>query len=300
MKESVTIREVGVREGLQRHPNVIGTRQKLELIQLLSECGLSEIEVTSFVRPDRVPQLADADELTYLLLPHPHVRYTGLYLNEKGFIRGESGGSLANRAWIPLAVSDSFLRKNSNISLQESIETVAQWQGLFNRYCKDSVCLMISTCFGCNDEGPFHPDSLVALIEAVSSRLSNKPSEICLADTMGWGNPLVVRHSIRCILSMLPDTSISLHLHDTRGCGIANAYAGYLEGVRIFDASVGGVGGCPFVEGASGNIATEELVYLFESMGVDTGISLASLRRPFSYLRDTLKVQTFSTFFGTV
>lgn len=274
----VEIREVGPREGFQSFHTVVPTPDKASLIAALAKTGLQEIEVTSFVRPDRVPQLADAEALVAMLPQQPHVRYTALCLNQNGFKRSEATQKLSTRGWLYTSPSNSFLKANSNTSIDDSLRTIPEWCALFRTYSKSVHGLMVSNAFGCAYEGAMPSQTVRDLVERYRHALAQhgeKLHEICLADTVGMGTPRSVEE---CIVALQPlGITISLHLHDTRGLGLVNAFTGLKLGVSIFESSVGGIGGCPFTPGAAGNIASEDLVYLCESLGIKTGIDLAAL-----------------------
>lgn len=275
MPERVEIREVGPREGFQNLSVVVSTDKKLELIALLAAAGFSEIEVSSLVRADRVPQLADADDLVRRLPEGGSTRWIALYLNQKGFERGESLGKLSNRAWLYTSPSDTFLAKNSNSSMDQGLADIPAWCALFQSRGKPVHGLMVSNAFGCNYEGAVSAERVVALVSRYRDALAKQGevlSEVCLADTVGLATPDTFE---RCVMEVQKlGIPISLHLHDTRGLGLLHAYLGLQMGVSTFESSVGGVGGCPFTPGASGNIATEDLVYLCNSLGIATGIDI--------------------------
>ena len=279
LPEKILIREVGPREGFQTSSSIIATAKKLEIIRALAQTGLQEIEVTSFVRPDKVPQLADADDLvTSLSTEGLPAALTALYLNQKGFIRAIQYPELLVRGWIATSVSDAFLSKNSNSSRRDDLNSVATWCSLFASHGKMLHGLMLSNSFGCAYEGQVDPQQVLRLIKefALAATQSGQPlREVCLADTVGMGSPPVVEYLVKGVQDM--GIEPSLHLHNTRGLGLVNAYEGLRHGVRIFESSVGGVGGCPFTAGASGNIATEELVYLCETLSVETGVAMTKL-----------------------
>jgi hydroxymethylglutaryl-CoA lyase len=279
LPSQVTIREVGPREGVQILQTIIPTESKLKIIQALVRSGIKEIEVASFVRPDRVPTMADVDALVAGLPRHSDVDFTALYLNQKGFLRAEGSGVLKNRGWLYTSPSESFLKANSNVSLNDSLAAVSSWIELFNQHGKVLHGLMVSAAFGCGYEGRIES----AQVELVVRRFIDECrkagadlEEVCLADTIGVANPRSVRATVRA-LRQLGVPTISLHLHNTWGLAAANVYAGLLEGVSLFESSVGGMGGCPFTPGASGNVATEDVVYLCHSMGITTGIDLKNL-----------------------
>lgn len=298
MTSKVMIREVGCREGFQNLDRVVPTECKVKLIELLSECGLESIETTAFVRADRVPQMADAEEVVRRLAKRPGVTYTALYLNPRGFERAEEVGGLSNEGWIPAAVSEPFLRRNNNLTFEQFFDGLPAWQDAFRSRGKGVHGIMVSAAFGSNEEGSIGAEPAVDLIRKVEERLGAPLKEVCLADTMGWGTPDKVRRAVAGVRQVSP-AEVSLHLHDTRGMGIANAAAGLEEGVRIFDSSVGGVGGCPFVKGAAGNVATEDLLFLCEAMGYSTGIDEARLYAAVEYLETVLGFPPPSRCYGT-
>ncbi len=279
LPQSVYIRELGPREGFQTITKQIPTSKKLELIEALSVTGVTEIEITSMVRPDKVPQMADAEEIICSFNRHDGVRYTSLYLNKRGFERAEAVGKgrLDNQAWLYFATSETFFKKNNNLTLAEALDAIPEWMKAFHDSGKMLHGIMLSTAFGCMYEGSTTPDKTERLLSAILGRLLSQgqgPREISLADTVGLANPGSVKDHVSVVRSLCPGVTVSLHLHDTRGTGLANVYSGLLEGVTVFDASVGGMGGCPFTEGAAGNVATEDVVYLCHSLGIHTGISL--------------------------
>lgn len=276
MTERIRIREVGPREGFQNLPTVYPSEKKLELISLLIEAGLKEIEVAAFVRADRVPQMADAPQIIKGLPKGGQVSFSALYLNQKGFKNALAAEVPYIEGWIPLAVSESFLKRNNNLTLDELYAGLSAWEECFREASLPLQGVMVSAAFGANDEGPILLERLLSVLDSTFSRLSVPPREVCLADTMGWGTPRKVAKAVRAVRERF-GCEVSLHLHDTRGTGIANVYAGIEEGVRIFDSSFGGVGGCPFVKGAAGNVATEEVVFLCQEMGLETGVDLDKL-----------------------
>ncbi len=278
LPSSVLIREVGPREGFQILPRSFETQQKLKLIEALVDAGLSEIEVTAFVRPDKVPSMADAEALVAGLPNTLQASFTALYLNVKGFQRAEAVGLLQNKGWLYTSPSESFLRSNNNTTLDEALASVPMWCDEFHRAGKRVHGLMVSTAFGCGFEGAVKPEAVLRLVERYHDALSSVGeglAEICLADTVGVGHPNSVRACVQLLRPL--GTPISLHLHNTWGLGIANVYAGLCEGVSIFETSIGGLGGCPFTPGASGNVATEDVVYLCSSLGITSGVDLEKL-----------------------
>ncbi len=278
LPQQVTIREVGPREGFQILPKAYPVEQKLKLIEALARASVGQIETTSFVRPDRVPQMADAEELVARLPASPGVEFTALYLNQKGFERAEQSGKLRNRGWLYTSPSSSFLKANSNTTIDESVAAVREWAALFRKHGKGVSGLMVSNAFGCAFEGKVTASAVASLVErfaAACEAAGERIGEVCLADTVGMGSPKSVRECVAAVRAL--GFTVSLHLHDTMGLGLANVYAGLLEGVSVFETSVGGMGGCPFTPGAAGNVATEDVVYLCHEMGIKTNINLDRL-----------------------
>lgn len=288
MSDTVLIREVGPREGFQSFTQIVSTATKRELVEKLAATGLPEIEVCSFVRADRLPQMADAEELARQLEKVDGVKYRGLYLNPKGFERALLCPSLDVEAWLYTAASDTFLQKNANTSQERVLASIPDWLSHFQTAGKSLFGVMISTAFGCNYEGETKEDALLQVVSSVFETLtrfgSPLPRELSLADTAGWSSPKRVKRLVNAISREYGSITTSLHLHDTRGLGIASAYAGLEAGVRIFESSLGGIGGCPFAKGATGNIATEELLLLCHEQGLVTGVDLDKLFAAISYL----------------
>jgi hydroxymethylglutaryl-CoA lyase len=252
------------------------------LINALLKAGLSEIEVCSFVRADRVPQMADAEALCAALPLTTDQRLSGLFLNPQGFERAQNCTRLRNRLWIPIALSETFLLKNTGKNLQSQRESIAEWCRSFATHKLQADGFMISTAFGCAYEGLFPVEACLKLLEELVPQLGNqfRPGfEFCFADTVGVGCPKQVRQLLRLAQAAFPQAIQSLHLHDTKRLGVANAYAGLEEGVRIFESSIAGLGGCPFTKGAAGNVATEDLFYLFEREGFSTGLNEEALKQ---------------------
>ncbi|HEX5066305.1 MAG TPA: hydroxymethylglutaryl-CoA lyase [Myxococcota bacterium] len=264
---------MGPRDGLQNEPETVATEQKLALIDGLARAGLRRIEVSSFVSPKWIPQLADADALTAALPPHPGVRYSALVPNLKGYERMRAAGGQIAVAAVFLSASETHNRKNVNCSIAEGLERV---RPVAERARADGVRLRayVSTVCGCPYEGDVAPAAVVSLTRRL---LEQGVGEISLGDTIGVGHPRQVRELVRALAGEAPLERIALHLHDTFGRALANVQAGYEAGVRIFDASLGGLGGCPYAPGASGNVATEDVVDLFERAGVATGVDLDAL-----------------------
>ena len=302
LPKAIRIREVGPREGFQIFPVFVETSLKVRLIDLLSESGLGEIEITSFVRPDLVPQMADAKDLVNAVKTNPKVRYSALYLNQKGFIAAEKTGRLQNQAWLNAACSETFLKKNSNNDLQSILDSIPSWLKLFSESKKDLHGLMLSTAFGCNYEGKIAAAQVCAVISKITKQLEDNQSslkEVCLADTVGMANPLSIKETLAAVRTLLPDIYLSLHLHDTRGLGLANAYSALQEGIECFDTSIGGIGGCPFSKGSAGNIATEDFVYMCSEIGIDTGVKLDKLLEASALLNQEAGMKIYSRYSNT-
>ncbi|MDB5572394.1 MAG: 4-hydroxy 2-oxovalerate aldolase [Hyphomicrobiales bacterium] len=278
----VHILEEGPREGFQIEKGPISTARKIELIDALSHTGLTHIQIVSFVDPRRVPGMADAEEVVRGIAPAPGVTYTGLWLNERGFERAIATGVLDIRGTIVVGASDAFLKRNQN---RDMAEQIASQRTLVQRYRELGYPVTrggVMAAFGCNYEGDVAVSRVVSLVGeilAIANENEIKLEYVSLADTMAWATPLSIKRVVGALQDAYPDLPLSLHLHDTRGLGIANAYAGLEMGVARYDAAVAGLGGCPFAghAGAAGNVCTEDLVFMCEEMGVDTGIDLEAL-----------------------
>lgn len=267
----VRIYEVGPRDGLQNEPGVVPAAQKIELVARLAGAGLRAIEVTSFVSPRWIPALADADEVAAGVPRPAGVRLGALVPNLAGWERFHAAG--LHVAAVFLSASETHNRKNVNASVTETLERfrpvieAARTAGV-------AVRAYVSTVCGCPYEGAVAPGAVVKLARELVDRGAD---EISLGDTIGVGRPGQVRELVRAVAGAVPLERVALHLHDTFGRALANVQAGYEEGVRTFDASLGGLGGCPYAPGASGNVATEDVVDLFEGAGVATGVDLEAL-----------------------
>ena len=280
----VGIYEVSPRDGLQNEAEFVSTEAKLELIALLATSGLRRIEVASFVSPSWIPQLADADELVGVLRRSPGVRYGALVPNEKGYERLRAAGPI-DIVGTFVSASETHNQKNVNCSIDEQLARLAP---VFERTRADGIAVRayVSTVCGCPYEGEIAISAVVGLARKLIERGA---AEISLGDTIGVGHPNQVRELVRAIASEVPVERVALHLHDTYGRALANAQAGFEEGVRIFDSSLAGLGGCPYAPGASGNVATEDLVDLFEREGIRTGVDLDALVDASAWLeRDVL------------
>lgn len=267
--DAIRIYEVSPRDGLQNETQVVSTEAKVELIERLVAAGIQDIEVTSFVRASWIPQLSDAAELVRLLPRSEGVRYWGLVPNRVGLERAISCGIRHVATF--MSASETHNQKNLNRTRAESLASLSEVIGV----ARDEgvrVRSYISTAMGCPYEGDVPIHNVISVARALRAAGAH---EIVLGDTVGMGNPRQVRHLVEALQDDgVPLSEISLHLHDTRGTALANALAAWAIGVRTFDGSIAGVGGCPYAPGASGNAATEDLVHMFEAMGVETGVDL--------------------------
>ena len=266
----ISVREVGPRDGLQNE-DPVPTAAKVELINRLSTTGVQRIEAVSFVRPDAIPQMADADEVWREIDRAGSVRYSALVPNSRGASRALDSGVVEIEAVV--SASDTHNRKNVNRSTEESLDDIAGIIALAHERGA-TLQVIVSTAWGC----PYEGDVPVSRVVQVAGRAVAAGADgISFGDTTGMATPGRVRRLIGEFRSAYPDAELNLHFHNTRGTGLANVLAALELGVADFDASVGGLGGCPYAPGATGNIATEELVHMVEDMGVATGIDLEAM-----------------------
>jgi hydroxymethylglutaryl-CoA lyase len=280
-RRRIEIVEVGPRDGLQNEPEVLPLAVKREFIERAVGCGIQRIEVASFVNPKRVPQMADADELVRALPRHGGVRYIGLVLNRRGFERALAAG--CDEIGMVVVASDTFNLRNQGVT---SAESTAAWLEMARaaRCAGLRAQVTISAAFGCPFEGEVAPDKVVALAETLAA---GDPVEIAIADSIGAGVPSQVTDLVGRIRAKLPGMRLRCHFHNTRNTGLANAYAAVEAGVEVLDASIGGIGGCPFAPAATGNIPTEDLLYMLARMGVETGVDLERTIATARWLEDT-------------
>ena len=282
-KEAIHITDVAPRDGLQNQAVHVDTQGKLRLIELLVDAGLRSIEATSFVSPKAVPQMADAAEL----LPQVQVRFPALRTsvlvpNLKGLVRAHAAG--AKEIAVVLSATETMNRRNINMGLDQATEVseqtlaAARALGLRTR-------AYVAVAFDCPFEGQTPLDEVLRLSARMHAAAAD---EIVIADTIGSASPGQVKERMAALRGVVPIERLAVHLHDTRGMGVANAWAALEAGVRRFDASVGGIGGCPFAPGAAGNVATEDLVLMAERSGFTTGISLAGLLAAVDFAQDAL------------
>jgi (R)-citramalyl-CoA lyase len=274
------LREVGPRDGLQNEQQVVPPETRVELARRLVDAGLRRIEAASFVNPERVPQMAGAEEVVAGLARRDGVVYAGLALNERGYDRLRETG--LDEVSFALAATESFSQRNAGASVEESIAAAEQ---IVTRAREDGIraSLTISVAFGCPFEGPVAPDRVVGIAERLAA---TDADELVLADTIGVATPTQVRTLLEQVAEL--GKPVGGHFHNTRNTGFANAYAALEAGVSVLDASVGGLGGCPFAPKATGNIATEDLVYLLEGEGVETGVDLDALIAVSEWLEELL------------
>jgi len=283
MSAHVDVVEVGPRDGLQSEPQAVPTATKIAFIQRALAAGIRRVEVTSFVNPKKVPQMADAEEVLRALgAPPAGVHYIGLVLNRRGFERAVAAG--CNEVGMAVVASDTFNRRNQGVSTEESIAT---WLDIAREAERAGVRaqVTVSAAFGCPFEGEIAVDRVVEVVQRVAAA---RPFEIALADTIGVGVPTQVGELVARVREAVPGIALRCHFHNTRNTGFANVYAALQAGVRTFDASLGGIGGCPFAPAATGNIATEDLLYLLHRAGYVTGISLDAAIETAKWLQEQL------------
>lgn len=278
----IEIVEVGPRDGLQSEPEVLPTATKAEFIARAIAAGIRRIEVASFVNPKRVPQMADAEDVLKALPERGDVRYVGLVLNLRGFERAAAAG--CDEVGMAVAASDTFNRRNQGVPTQDSLSAWAAIAAAA-RQAGLRAQVTISTAFGCPFEGEVPVERVVEIAQRVADA---GPFEISLADTIGVGVPAQVEDVVGRVRQAVPDARLRGHFHNTRNTGLANAYAAVRCGVAALDSSLGGIGGCPFAPGATGNIPTEDLVFMLQRSGWDTGISLDAAIEASRWLQERL------------
>jgi isopropylmalate/homocitrate/citramalate synthase len=270
----VTVCDVGPRDGLQNEPEVLPASTRADLVNRLAAAGLPRIEAVSFVRADRVPQMADAEEVVAGIERRDGTEYSGLVLNAKGFERLRDAG--LDRVNCTLAATETFNQRNGGMSLADA---TAQVQSILTEADRPTTAT-VSCAFGCPFEGHVDPGAVAALCERLDA------DELVLADTIGVAGPTQVARLVERVAILGRD--VGVHLHNTRNTGYANAIAALEAGATVFDASVGGLGGCPYAPKATGNIATEDLLYLFEAERVDIGVDVDAVIRVSEWLEGVL------------
>ena len=283
LPKMVRIVEVGPRDGLQNEAKTVQTGKKAEFIRMLVAAGHKEIEVASFVHPKWVPQLADAAELIRQLEPAPGVRYSALVPNMKGLERAIETG--IRRIAVFTAASETFNRKNINMGVDESIEV---FRPVVDRALKEGLSVRgyVSTCFVCPYEGAIAKEKVAHVVQAL---FELGVDELSLGDTIGAATPKDVEMTVGHLLGFFPVGKLAMHFHDTYGMAIANVYQSLQMGITTYDSSAGGLGGCPYAPGASGNVATEDILYLFDRLGIETGVSLKLIRRASQFIGTELE-----------
>jgi (R)-citramalyl-CoA lyase len=266
---SVVVCDVGPRDGLQNEARALEPAVRAELCDRLATAGLKRIEAASFVNPKLVPQMAGAEEVMAALHRKPGTSYAGLVLNDKGYDRALAAG--VDEVHYAFAATDEFGRRNQNATTDDGLKTAL---ALVARARSDRmpITVTVSVALGCPFEGPVPPERVLSIVERL---MAIPPDEICLADTIGVGVPSQVKELVGGAIRL--GATVGAHFHNTRNTGYANAVAALEEGAVSLDASVGGAGGCPFAPKATGNIATEDLVYLMRGLGIETGIDLKAL-----------------------
>lgn len=278
----VEIVEVSPRDGLQNEASVLATADKVALVHRALAAGLRRIEVTSFVNPKRVPQMADAETLLERVHKEPALRSIGLVLNARGFERAVSSG--CGEINFVVVASETFNRRNQGSGIAD---TLTVWREVAKAAHAGGlpISLTIGASFGCPFEGEVPTASVLSIIDRA---LEASPTEIALADTIGCGVPSQVRDLLKQVSGLAPSVPLRCHFHNTRSTGLANVVAAIEAGCRIIDASIGGIGGCPFAPRATGNVATEDVIYMLERMGMTTGVDLSAVIETSRWLEQLL------------
>ena len=282
MNRHVQIVDVAPRDGLQSEAVVLPTETKIELIDRLVDAGVRRVETVSFARPDRVPQMADAEAVMDGLPRKDGVRYAGLVLNERGVDRAVAAG--VDEINVVVVATDTFSSRNQNTTTEGAL---AAWSAVAGKAAAAGIpaTVTVAAAFGCPYEGEVPVERVVQVAAAAAEA---NPTELVLADTIGVAVPRDVVERVAAVRDAIGDISIRCHFHNTRNTGMANAYAAVEAGVGVLDASLGGIGGCPFAPRAVGNIPTEDLVYMLERAGVETGVSLERLIAAAEWLGEQL------------
>jgi hydroxymethylglutaryl-CoA lyase len=268
MSEHLEIVDVGPRDGIQSQPKLLSTETKLKFIKRLIDAGIRRLEVASFVNPKRVPQMADVDELIAHLPRHEDVRYIGLVMNKRGFERALASG--IDQINCVVVTTDTFSKRNQGATREQTLAVIGEIAAEA-RTSKLFCGVTVAAAFGCPFEGEVSPQQVVSIVKRLADMGMD---EIALADTIGAAAPSDVTGLIERVRPVTGDIPLRCHFHNTRNTGVANAYAALQSGVRILDASCGGLGGCPFAPAATGNVATEDILYVAQRMGFTTGVSI--------------------------
>ena len=278
----ISILEVGPRDGLQSEPEILPTEVKKEFITRTINAGIKQIEVTSFVHPKKVPQMADAEKLVESLPENDDVTYIGLIMNQRGFERARDCG--IDEVGMVIVSTDTYNMKNQNVVTQESIDN---WLSIAAEAKSAGIrtSVVIACSFGCPYEGEIDPEHIASIAEQV---LEGKPDVLGLADSVGVAVPSQIKRTFSLVKELAPSIPLRTHLHNTRNTGLANAAAAVEAGVSIIDASTGGIGGCPFAPRATGNIPTDDLLYMLDRSGVETGVDLRQVVKTTDWLEEQL------------
>lgn len=289
--QRVTIVEVGPRDGLQNEHAHVSTTAKIAFVDLLSEAHLPVIEVSAFVSPKWVPQMADASEVFAGITRRAGTRYTALVPNLAGLDRAMAAGVVEIAVFA--AASETFSRKNINQTIEQSLVGYAE---VTARALSNGVRVRgyLSTAFGCPYEGDVAPSRVAELTERL---VQMGVFEVAISDTIGIAHPAQVAQVLDAVLARVPLEKVALHFHDTRGMALANVLEALSVGVRTFDASAGGLGGCPYAPGASGNLATDDLIYMLDGLGIETGVSLSALSKASGFIGRQLDHKLPSRYF---
>lgn len=277
----VRVHEEGPREGFQIEPGPISTARKVEFIEALAETGLKQIDCVSFVNAQKVPGMADAEDVIRSVRRQPGVRYTGLWLNTRGLMRAlETPVDIVGS--IRVTASETFCVRNTGMNHAQTLDEQRRWLEIYRERKVPVEWGYVMTAFGCNYESFISTERVCLMVEqllGLADEAGVKLQGVYLADTVGWGTPQAMEQKLGAVRERWPDLPLALHLHDTRGTGLANAYAALRMGVAQFDSTCGGLGGCPFAghTGAAGNICTEDLVFMCHEMGIETGVDLERL-----------------------
>lgn len=283
MSQFIEIVEVGARDGLQNELAILEPDQKIELIHRLEASGARRIEAVSFVNDRRVPQMAGAEAVMAGLQPKHRQSRIGLVLNERGWDRCVAAG--CDEANLVICASDGFGIRNQGASTAEQVKTAAAIVARQKQSGGPPITITLSVAFGCPFDGEVSEDHVVALARDIATM---GVAELALGDTIGVADPWTVTRRVEAVRAIAPNMRLRLHFHDTRNTGLANAFAGIQAGVDVLDASVGGLGGCPFAPGATGNIATEDLVYMLSRAGFETGYDLDQLVETARWIGDRI------------
>jgi len=278
----VSILEVGPRDGLQSEPEILPTEIKKEFITRTINAGIKNIEVTSFVHPKKVPQMADAEKLVESLPERDDVTYIGLIMNQRGFERARDCG--IDEVGMVIVSTDTYNMKNQNVVTQQSIDN---WLDIASSAKSAGIrtSVVIACSFGCPYEGEVDPEHIASIAEQI---LKGEPDVIGLADSVGVAVPNQIKTTFALIKDLAPTIPLRTHLHNTRNTGLANAAAAVEAGVTIIDASTGGIGGCPFAPKATGNIPTDDLLYMLDRSGIETGVNLKEIVKTTDWLENQL------------